>query len=98
LLKILHSLKFIVEFQVTSLPISYFSIFKELCSVSLTFLRTTKLRKISESAMFFNTFFPRIIRGKTFLPLRFKNNCLLKADAKIKALDSILQIFSQFFL
>jgi len=37
MLKILHSLKFILEFQVTSLPISYFNIFKELCSVSLSF-------------------------------------------------------------
>jgi hypothetical protein len=37
LLKILHSLKFILEFQVTSLPISYFNIFKELCSVFFRF-------------------------------------------------------------
>jgi hypothetical protein len=37
MLKILHSLKFILEFQVTSLPISYFNIFKELCSTLSVF-------------------------------------------------------------
>jgi len=43
LLKDSSLLKIHLEFQVTSLPISYFNIFKELCSVTLPFLWTAKL-------------------------------------------------------
>jgi len=86
LLKDSSLLKIHLEFQVTSLPISYFNIFKELCSVFFRFMRNAKITTLSESS-------------KNFLHKinPFKNNCLSKADAKISALFLIRQNFFRFF-
>jgi hypothetical protein len=81
----------ILEFQVTSLPKSYFNIFKEQVSKKVRLWRIRfcghqryKLYRRPAISFFTKTTFLRTL--------------LQKADAKISALKSILQIFPNFFL
>ncbi len=71
-----------LEFQVTSLPNSYFNIFKELCSV---FADCKDNNFISTSQNLSSHY-------QSFL-----EQCFQKADAKIKTLNSNLQTFFRFY-
>ena len=73
-----------LEFQVTSLPISYFNIFKELCSAN--FFAACKDKNF--------IFSPQNLSAQNH---SFLEHCFSKADAKISAFFSNHQTISGFF-